>query len=231
MSLFDPLVDAATTAALPGATPPRIYFWHGLSTEVVLSAVTVALGSVLFWKRDAVDAALARLRLPDAGGGLRRRARAAPGARWPGGRRDAQRLPRGPPGAAAGRGGGAGRRGRGGARRLAAGAHRHRRPRELVVLALLVVVLAAAAATSSAVVLVALVGARRPGGGGADRAGRRRRRGPHPAARRGAHRRGRGPWRCAGARCACRAPEGAGPCPPRRWRWGPARRRAWPRGP
>jgi len=68
VSLFDPLVDAATSAALPGSVPPRIYFWHGLSTEVVLSGVTVALGSLLFWQRDRVDRALVRLRLPDAGG-------------------------------------------------------------------------------------------------------------------------------------------------------------------
>jgi len=68
VSLFDPLVDAATSAALPGSVPPRIYFWHGLSTEVVLSGVTVALGSALFWQRDRVDAVLVRLRLPDAGG-------------------------------------------------------------------------------------------------------------------------------------------------------------------
>lgn len=67
VSLFDPLVDAATSAALPGSVPPRIYFWHGLSTEVVLSGVTVVLGSLLFWQRERVDAALVRLRLPDAG--------------------------------------------------------------------------------------------------------------------------------------------------------------------
>ncbi|MGQ7295826.1 hydrogen gas-evolving membrane-bound hydrogenase subunit E [Quadrisphaera sp. KR29] len=67
VSLFDPLVVAATSAALPGGEPPRIYFWHGLSTEVVLSLVTIAVGSVLFWQRERVDAVLLRLRLPDAG--------------------------------------------------------------------------------------------------------------------------------------------------------------------
>lgn len=158
VSLFDPLVDAATTAVLPGAAPPRIYFWHGLSTEVVLSAVTVALGSVLFWKRDAVDAVLVRLRLPDAGavfdaGHARLLAL--------GGRVGAETRS----GSLAGHLArplavvavlgvvGAGVLGGSLPERTATAV-----PGELVVLALLVVVLAAAAVTSSAVVLVALVG-------------------------------------------------------------------------
>ncbi|MCO7219600.1 hydrogen gas-evolving membrane-bound hydrogenase subunit E [Klenkia sp. PcliD-1-E] len=65
VSLLDPVIDSATTDALPGSTPPSVYAWHGLSPELAMSAITVAVGLVLFWQRDRVDGALQRLRLPD----------------------------------------------------------------------------------------------------------------------------------------------------------------------
>ncbi|MGY2004356.1 hydrogen gas-evolving membrane-bound hydrogenase subunit E [Blastococcus sp. SYSU DS1024] len=64
VALFDPLIDAATRASLPAADPPSVHAWHGLSPELVLSAVTIALGLLLFWQRTPVDRAL-RMRLPD----------------------------------------------------------------------------------------------------------------------------------------------------------------------
>ncbi len=65
VAFLDPLVDAATSAALPGAEPPSVYAWHGLSPELAMSAVTIALGLLLFRYRGPVDRALQRLRLPD----------------------------------------------------------------------------------------------------------------------------------------------------------------------
>ncbi|KQS68719.1 hydrogen gas-evolving membrane-bound hydrogenase subunit E [Modestobacter sp. Leaf380] len=75
VSLLDPVIDSATTDALPGSTPPSVYAWHGLSPELAMSVVTVVLGLLLFWQRDRVDDALQRLRLPD-GRGLFDRAHA-----------------------------------------------------------------------------------------------------------------------------------------------------------
>ncbi|OMQ14501.1 NADH dehydrogenase, partial [Modestobacter sp. VKM Ac-2676] len=65
VSRLDPLVAAATGAALPGADPPEVYLWHGLTPELGMSAVTLTAGLLMFWQRDAVDRVLQRMRLPD----------------------------------------------------------------------------------------------------------------------------------------------------------------------
>ena len=75
VSLLDPVIDSATTDALPGSTPPAVYAWHGLSPELAMSVVTVVVGLVLFWQRDRVDAVLQRVRFLD-GPGLFDRAHA-----------------------------------------------------------------------------------------------------------------------------------------------------------
>ncbi|ROP42865.1 hydrogen gas-evolving membrane-bound hydrogenase subunit E [Pseudokineococcus lusitanus] len=68
VSVLDPVVAAATADALPGATAPEVYFWHGLSPEVVMSLVTLAVGLTLFLRRDAVDRVLQRWSPPSAAG-------------------------------------------------------------------------------------------------------------------------------------------------------------------
>ncbi|MGY1751251.1 hydrogen gas-evolving membrane-bound hydrogenase subunit E [Modestobacter sp. SYSU DS0511] len=65
VALLDPLVDAATGAALPGGEPPEVYLWHGFTPELGMSAVTLTAGLLMFWRRDAVDRVLQRMRLPD----------------------------------------------------------------------------------------------------------------------------------------------------------------------
>ncbi len=65
IDLLNPVVTrAAADVAYAGAVP-EFSFWHGLSPEVVMSAITIAVGTVLFLRRVAVDRALQRVRLPD----------------------------------------------------------------------------------------------------------------------------------------------------------------------
>ncbi|WP_299037499.1 hydrogen gas-evolving membrane-bound hydrogenase subunit E [uncultured Pseudokineococcus sp.] len=66
VSWLSPLVAAATADALPGEEPPEVYLWHGLTPQLGLSALTLALGVLLFWRRDDVDRLLQRPRLPSA---------------------------------------------------------------------------------------------------------------------------------------------------------------------
>ncbi|SFO76143.1 multicomponent Na+:H+ antiporter subunit A [Geodermatophilus dictyosporus] len=60
-----PVVTRAAADVVPAGEVPQFEFWHGLSPEVVMSAITIAVGTALFLRRDPVDRALQRLRLPD----------------------------------------------------------------------------------------------------------------------------------------------------------------------
>ncbi len=63
------LVGPAVEAVLQGTTAPELKLWHGVTVPLLLSVVTVALGSILFWRmrqiRGMLDA-LVRL-LPTTG--------------------------------------------------------------------------------------------------------------------------------------------------------------------
>ncbi len=65
VGVLDPVLNSANAAVTPGAEPLSLSLWHGLSAEVLMSVVTIALGVALFRARDRVDRALQRLRLPD----------------------------------------------------------------------------------------------------------------------------------------------------------------------
>ncbi|MFP8963091.1 hydrogen gas-evolving membrane-bound hydrogenase subunit E [Streptomyces nanhaiensis] len=65
VSVLDPLMRQAVLNAEPWAVPPYFAFWHGLSPELFLSALTIASGLVLFSERDRVDRMLQRLPRPD----------------------------------------------------------------------------------------------------------------------------------------------------------------------
>src|SRR3712207_2599194 len=64
IDLLNPMVTRAAADVVYVGAVPEFSFWHGLSPEVVMSAITIAVGS-LFLRRDPVDRALQRLRLPD----------------------------------------------------------------------------------------------------------------------------------------------------------------------
>ncbi|MGY1752040.1 hydrogen gas-evolving membrane-bound hydrogenase subunit E [Blastococcus sp. SYSU D01042] len=63
---LDPLVTRAAADVVP-VVDVRFYFWHGLSPELLMSAITIAVGTTLFLARAPVDRSLQRLRLPDGG--------------------------------------------------------------------------------------------------------------------------------------------------------------------
>ena len=54
--LNSPLVEAASTALLPGSHPHPLALWHGINVALVLSAVTVAIGVALVAGRRRVEA-------------------------------------------------------------------------------------------------------------------------------------------------------------------------------
>ena len=58
------LVEAATTALVPGAHPHPLALWHGVNVALGLSAVTVALGAALSVWRRRVEALQERLPSP-----------------------------------------------------------------------------------------------------------------------------------------------------------------------
>ncbi|WP_331453722.1 hydrogen gas-evolving membrane-bound hydrogenase subunit E [Streptomyces sp. SS162] len=61
VSLLHPLMRRAVLDAEPWGTPPSFVFWHGLSPELAMSAVTMALGVSLLLARGRTDVALRRL--------------------------------------------------------------------------------------------------------------------------------------------------------------------------
>ncbi|MCZ2822250.1 proton-conducting transporter membrane subunit [Modestobacter sp. VKM Ac-2977] len=67
VSVLSPMIVSAARDVAPAGDPPEVYFWHGFSPELGMSALTIVLGLVLFAFRAPVDRALQRLRLPDAG--------------------------------------------------------------------------------------------------------------------------------------------------------------------
>ena len=65
IDLLNPMVTRAAADVVYVGAVPEFSFWHGLSPEVLMSAITIAVGVTLFLARDPVDRALQRLRLPD----------------------------------------------------------------------------------------------------------------------------------------------------------------------
>ncbi|MEJ5866760.1 hydrogen gas-evolving membrane-bound hydrogenase subunit E [Pseudokineococcus sp. 5B2Z-1] len=72
VSWLSPLVAAATSAALPGEEAPEVHLWHGVTPQLVLSGVTLALGALLFARRDAVDRVLQAWSPPSASAAFER---------------------------------------------------------------------------------------------------------------------------------------------------------------
>ncbi|TKJ18125.1 hydrogen gas-evolving membrane-bound hydrogenase subunit E [Blastococcus sp. CCUG 61487] len=67
IDLLNPGVRRAAADVVYVGAVPEFSFWHGLSPEVLMSAVTVAVGTALFLARAPVDRFLQRVRLPDGG--------------------------------------------------------------------------------------------------------------------------------------------------------------------
>jgi multicomponent Na+:H+ antiporter subunit A len=67
VAVLNPLTVSSVANMAPGVSPPRLEFWHGFSLALLLSAVTIAIGLVLFFARDPVDRALNRVRTPPEG--------------------------------------------------------------------------------------------------------------------------------------------------------------------
>ncbi|QSB13107.1 DUF4040 domain-containing protein [Natronosporangium hydrolyticum] len=67
VGLLNPLTQSAVANMDPGAVAPVLEFWHGFSIELWLSAITIALGMVLFFAREPVDRFLNRIKTPPEG--------------------------------------------------------------------------------------------------------------------------------------------------------------------
>ncbi|WP_040337504.1 hydrogen gas-evolving membrane-bound hydrogenase subunit E [Candidatus Blastococcus massiliensis] len=67
IDLLNPMVTRAAADVVYVGAVPEFSFWHGLSPEVLMSAVTIAVGTALFLGRTSVDRGLERIRLPDGG--------------------------------------------------------------------------------------------------------------------------------------------------------------------
>jgi multicomponent Na+:H+ antiporter subunit A len=67
VSVLNPLTRSSVANMAPGARAAHVEFWHGFSPEVLLSAITIATGLVLFAARDPVDRFLNRIRTPPEG--------------------------------------------------------------------------------------------------------------------------------------------------------------------
>ncbi len=65
IDLLNPVVTRAAADVVYVGAVPEFSFWHGLSPEVLMSAITIAVGTGLFLRRDPVDRALQRMPLPD----------------------------------------------------------------------------------------------------------------------------------------------------------------------
>ncbi|MGE5136493.1 MAG: hydrogen gas-evolving membrane-bound hydrogenase subunit E [Gemmatimonadota bacterium] len=64
--VLNPLMREAIVNVEPGTVPPFFRLWHGLTPELLLSAITISCGMTLFLFRDRVDRALQRV--PHLGG-------------------------------------------------------------------------------------------------------------------------------------------------------------------
>lgn len=67
--VLNPLIRRAMFDVEPWGQPPHFQLWHGLSPELLLSAITIAAGLALFVARNRVDRVLQRF--PDDRGALR----------------------------------------------------------------------------------------------------------------------------------------------------------------
>jgi multicomponent Na+:H+ antiporter subunit A len=59
--VLDPLMREAIVNVEPGTVPPYFRLWHGLTPELLLSAITITCGMILFLLRDRVDRVLHRV--------------------------------------------------------------------------------------------------------------------------------------------------------------------------
>ncbi|WP_409331626.1 hydrogen gas-evolving membrane-bound hydrogenase subunit E [Trujillonella humicola] len=67
IGLLSPIVVRAGADVVPGEPVRAFQFWHGFSAEIVMSAIAVSTGLLLFLRRRQVDRLLARVPLPDGG--------------------------------------------------------------------------------------------------------------------------------------------------------------------
>ncbi|MDQ4093651.1 MAG: NADH-quinone oxidoreductase subunit L, partial [Actinomycetota bacterium] len=65
VALLNPVAARAVADIAPSAVPPEFTLWHGLSPELLMSVITIAVGLALYFGRDPVDRRLQRLRVPD----------------------------------------------------------------------------------------------------------------------------------------------------------------------
>ncbi|MDQ3885815.1 MAG: NADH-quinone oxidoreductase subunit L, partial [Actinomycetota bacterium] len=65
VAVLNPMAARAVTDVFPVTERPEFKLWHGLSPELLMSAVTITLGVWLFLARHPVDRLLQRIRLPD----------------------------------------------------------------------------------------------------------------------------------------------------------------------
>lgn len=56
--LLNPLVASSVSVALPGEHTAELEFWHGFTAEVLMSLVTMVVGTTLFLARDRISALL-----------------------------------------------------------------------------------------------------------------------------------------------------------------------------
>lgn len=66
VAVLDPLMREAILNVEPGTVPPYFRLWHGLTPELLLSAITISCGMTLFLFRGRVDRGLQRV--PHLGG-------------------------------------------------------------------------------------------------------------------------------------------------------------------
>jgi multicomponent Na+:H+ antiporter subunit A len=67
VTVLNPLTRSAVADTVPLGRAPELYFWHGLSPELLLSAITIAIGMTLFFAREPVDRFLNGIRTPPEG--------------------------------------------------------------------------------------------------------------------------------------------------------------------
>ncbi|NYT94420.1 hydrogen gas-evolving membrane-bound hydrogenase subunit E [Salinispora sp. H7-4] len=61
VALLSPMVERAASDARPQGPAPYLAFWHGFTPALGLSALTVLLGTLLFWYRRRTDPVLAAI--------------------------------------------------------------------------------------------------------------------------------------------------------------------------
>jgi multicomponent Na+:H+ antiporter subunit A len=65
--VLNPLTASAVADTVPEGRAPMLEFWHGFSLELMLSAITITVGMVLFFAREPVDRFLNSINTPPEG--------------------------------------------------------------------------------------------------------------------------------------------------------------------